>query len=262
VPGVAVRAVVRRMGEVPAGARAAVSVVSLAECEAALRGLAFWVAQDVVPVVPLFAAVPGFAALPAAVRATHDHAGPRRFAGEAVVERGGGLVARLIAALFRFPAAGTQVPVEVERRPFDGGEVWVRRFAGRRFRSVLRRTPAGITERFGPFTFLLGLAAEGEALVFPVRSGWVPGLPLPRALLPVSVTREHAGGGRFRFDVALHAPPGLGLGLVVRYRGWLAAAWPVSPRRLRAGPPCGSPPRNARASRRPGARWRQPSGRR
>lgn len=48
-------------------------------------------------------------------------------------------------------------------------------------------------------------------------------LPLPRALLPESRATEGAEDGRFRFDVELRAP--LGLGPIVRYRGWLA---PVS----------------------------------
>lgn len=212
---------VRRRADLAPGARAAVGVVTLEDGEAALQGLAFEVGRQEVRIVPLFAALPGFAGLPAEVRATHDHAGPRRFRGKAVVERGRGLAARVIAALFRFPAPGAAVPVTVEKRPFEGGEVWVRSFAGRRFRSVLRATPAGMTERFGPFTFLLGLTAAAGALRFPVRAGWVLGVPLPRFLLPVSETREYADAGRFRFDVALHAP--LGLGLVVRYRGWLAA---------------------------------------
>jgi hypothetical protein len=222
VPGVAVRAVLRGLGAVAPGARPAVAVVPLAGCEAALQGLAFEVARGEAPVVPLFARVPGFDGLPAEVRATHDHAGPRRFAGEAEVERGRGRAVRAIAALFGFPAAGAAVPVVVEKRPFAGGEVWVRAFAGRRFRSVLRWTGDGMTERFGPFTFRLGLRVQGDALHFPVRAGWLLGVPLPRFLLPVSETREHADGGRFRFDVALSAP--MGLGLVVRYRGWLAPA--------------------------------------
>jgi predicted DCC family thiol-disulfide oxidoreductase YuxK len=45
---------------------------------------------------------------------------------------------------------------------------------------------------------------------------------MPRALLPVSETREYEEDGQFHFDVALKAP--LGMGLMVRYKGRLAPA--------------------------------------
>ena len=60
--------------------------------------------------------------------------------------------------------------------------------------------------------------ADGS-LRLPVRRGRVLGLPIPRALLPTSNSREFARDGRFRFDVALGAP--LGAGLIVGYRGSL-----------------------------------------
>ncbi|MBC7141877.1 MAG: DUF4166 domain-containing protein [Rhodobacteraceae bacterium] len=47
-------------------------------------------------------------------------------------------------------------------------------------------------------------------------------LPLPRPLLPESHATERAEDGRFRFDVELRAP--LGLGPIARYRGWLAGS--------------------------------------
>ena len=62
----------------------------------------------------------------------------------------------------------------------------------------------------------------------PVRRGWCLGIPIPRALLPWSDSREFAVDGRFHFDVALGAP--LGGGLIVRYRGT------VTPDRQAASP--------------------------
>lgn len=224
IPGVAARAVLRDIAAVPPGARPAVDAVTLAQAEAAMAGLAVTVDREAASVVPLFTRVPGFDALPGAVRATHDHAGPRRFAGRARVERGRGPGA-ILAALFGFPPAATDVAVEVVKTPVEGGEVWERRFGDRRFRSHLWTTPRGIAERFGPFAFDLGLAVRDGGLDFPVVAGRFLGLPLPRALLPVSQARETEEGGQFRFDVALRAP--LGLGLMVRYRGWLASVPPA-----------------------------------
>lgn len=221
VPGVAARAILRDVGQVPVGAGPAVGVLALDDAEAAMADLAVAVRRGEVPVVPLFRQVLGaFDALPEEVRATHDHAGPRRWSGRAEVTRGAGRFAGLIARVFRFPAAAVDVPVTVLKMPVEGGEVWERRFGGQRFRSHLRVGAGGLTERFGPLTFAIALEVREGALHWPVVRGWCLGLPLPRWLLPVSVAREYAEDGRFRFDVALHAPF---VGLIVRYRGWLAA---------------------------------------
>lgn len=223
LPGVVARAVLRNPAATAPGARPAVAEVTLAQAEAAMDGLAVTVTRQAAQVVPLFRQVLGasFDALPDAVRATHDHAGPRRFAGRARVDRGQGWLARAIAAVFRFPAAAADVAVEVVKHPGPPGEIWERRFGGRTFRSHLQATPQGMTERFGPFRFRLALRVEGGALHFPVAAGWLLGLPLPRALLPRVEAREYALRDRFHFDVAMHAP--FGAGLIVRYAGWLAA---------------------------------------
>lgn len=222
VPGVAARAILRDVGRVPAGAGPAVGVLAIGAAEAAMADLAVEVRRGEAPVVPLIRQVLGgaFPALPQQVQATHDHAGPRRWSGRAEVLRGRGWLARAIAWAFRFPAAAADVAVTVVKTPVEGGEVWERRFGGQVFRSHLRGGARGLTERFGPFTFAIALEAREGALHWPVTRGWCLGVPLPRWLLPVSVAREYAQDGRFRFDVALHAPLA---GLVVRYRGWLAA---------------------------------------
>ena len=80
-----------------------------------------------------------------------------------------------------------------------------------------------MTERFGPFTFHLGLHVTTDgALHYPVVAGRLGPLPLPRWFLPGSNASERARDGRFRFDVTLKAP--LTGGLIVRYEGWLEPA--------------------------------------
>ncbi len=224
VPGVAARAILRDVRRVPVGAGPAVGVLALEAAEAAMADLAVEVRRGEAPVVPLFRRVfEGFERLPEEVQATHDHAGPRRWSGRAEVTRGAGWMARAVAWVFRFPRAAVDVPVTVLKTPVEGGEVWERRFGGQVFRSHLRGGAGGLTERFGPLTFAIALEVSERALHWPVARGWCLGLPLPRWLLPVSVAREYAEDGRFRFDVALHAPF---VGLIVRYRGWLAASGP------------------------------------
>ena len=160
--------------------------------------------------------------LPPCVQRLHSGDGVESFSGRAQVTRGRGLVARLTAWLFRFPSEGEGVPVTVTKTRTPAGEVWERNFAGRRMRSVLTPSvrPQHCRERFGPFTFELELPVEDGALHFPVRRGWLLGVPLPSLLLPTSCARELAVNGTFHFDVGLYAP--LTKGLLVRYQGQLS----------------------------------------
>jgi hypothetical protein len=130
------------------------------------------------------------------------------------------VLSRVIGALFRFPQATDDIAVHVTMTPVEEGEVWERQFGDQLFRSELRRNGAHMTERFGPLTFRLGLhVCEGQ-LHFPVQSGRMGPIPLPRWLLPQSIAHEYAADGRFHFDVALKAP--LTGALIVHYKGWLA----------------------------------------
>ncbi|WP_019955298.1 DUF4166 domain-containing protein [Yoonia vestfoldensis] len=161
-----------------------------------------------------------FAALPGEVQALHRIDGTVTWRGTASVTRGTSPWARLIAALFRFPKAVAETPVTVTMTPQPDGEVWVRQFGTSRFRSHLRLNGDRITERFGPFTFDLNLHVAADALHFPVTAGRIGPIPLPRRALPISIAREYAADGRFRFDVAIHAP--LTGAPIVHYKGWLA----------------------------------------
>ena len=170
---------------------------------------------------PLFASYLGdrFGALPATVRALHELYAPSRWTGRASVTRGPSLWARFIAKVFGFPPATDDIAVTVCMTPQGGGELWERSFGAARFWSFLKVRNGRMTERFGPFTFTLGLhVAEGQ-LHFPVTSGRLGPLPFPRFLLPISIAREFEAKGRFHFDVALYAP--LTGAPMVHYQGWL-----------------------------------------
>ncbi len=220
VPAVAARAMLRAADSIPPGARPALAERPLAAFEAAMDDLRIGFARDRGIEQPLFPAHlgPAFDRLPGAVRESHDWAGCLRLQGRAKVTRGRGAVAWILAALFRFPPAG-DLPLTVTKCRTASGECWERAFGGRVFRSYLARRRGRMTERFGPLTFVIALHEQDGALQFPVGGGWLGPLPLPRPLLPKSIAVETAEGGRFRFDVDLHAP--LGLGRIVRYEGWL-----------------------------------------
>ena len=160
--------------------------------------------------------------LPEPLRHMHDVTGRQSAAGVASVERGQGPAARLIAWTFRFPRAGTDVPVTVDLIARNGGEVWERRFAGKKMVSVQEEGHAGLLiERFGPLAFSMTVTVEGGRLSLDVREGWVLGLPLPGILLPRITAFEHDEGDRFNFHVDLALPV---IGRLVRYIGWLEPA--------------------------------------
>ena len=153
------------------------------------------------------------------IQSTHVSRGPSLWSGQASVERGNGILARLVGLVFGFPNASDAVEVTVRMVPANDCEHWERRFDKSVFRSVLRCTSNGMTERFWPFTFLLDLQVEDGELHYPVKSGRIGFIPLPRWALPVSRAKEFGHEGRFNFDVALFAP--LTWRLLMRYRGWL-----------------------------------------
>lgn len=159
--------------------------------------------------------------LPPAVRRLHSVRSVERFSGAATVTRGGSVAGRLAAWLFGFPKPGVDVPLTVTITRTPTGEMWERDFGGRTLRSHLTASdrPYHCQERFGPLTCELELPARDASLHFPVRRGWLVGIPLPAWALPQSISREFEIDGRFHFDVALHAP--LRGGLVVRYQGQL-----------------------------------------
>ena len=221
VPAMPVRALLRKTWP-PAGARPCLEELELSDLEIAMADCRIHFERDSSSLRALFASVPGLdlMSLPAPIRASHAVFHTRVLQGMASVERGGGFLARLLCAVFGFPTAADAIEVEVSKIREGDAEHWQRRFGTRCFHSRLRVRDGRMRERFGPFEFELNLHITDNALHFPVRRGWLFGLPLPRWLLPRSEAREYVEDDRFHFDVALDAP--LGIGRLVRYRGWLA----------------------------------------
>lgn len=220
VPAMPVRALLRKPWP-SVGARPCLDALELSELEAAMADCKIHFERDSTTLRALFASVPGLdlTSLPAPIRASHTVFHTRVLQGRASVERGGGFLARLLCALFGFPAATDSIEVEVSKTRQSDNELWQRRFGAQIFHSRLRVVDGCMRERFGPFEFELDLHIADSALHFPVRRGWLLGMPLPLWLLPRSEAREYVEEGRFHFDVAIDAP--LGIGRLVRYRGWL-----------------------------------------
>lgn len=161
-------------------------------------------------------------ALPPAIREMHDGTGTWIAEGSAVVERGSGLLARLIAFLNGFPDAGNSVPVTVRFDSDGTREIWTRTFGGKSFSSTQyqgRGRNAGlICERFSPLVFGIALVPEPGGLRLAIRRWSAFGIPLPMFLGPKGETFERAEDGVFYFHVEIGFAWS---GPIVAYRGWL-----------------------------------------
>ena len=224
VPAIPARVMLIRLAaeQVAPGARACLAEFPLADAVAAMDGLAITTQRCESPFPLIFAEAMAadFARLPPALCDLHSVIDLRHFRGEARIDRGRGLLARIVARIMGFPPAAENVPVQVTMERRGDSERWTRDFGERRFHSTLSLGPKGLRERFGALDFDIGLRLQDGALHYPVTAGRLFGLlPMPRWLLPVSETIEAVDPhGRATFDVALSHPL---CGQIIRYRGWL-----------------------------------------
>ena len=230
IPSMAAEILVRRIleGRVPEpGARSAVHAIELHEYEHAFAGRAIVTGArrearggD----VPLYERLLGEAwrTLPPAIRALHGSVVTSTVTGRASVARGPGVLANVLAGLFRFPRSDVDVELRVTFVRARGVETWLRQFGERRMTSVqflgTGRYEGLLCERFGPFTFGLALIARDGRLEIVARRWSVLGVPLATAWMPGGEAFEAESQHRFRFDVAIDLPL---IGRLVRYAGWL-----------------------------------------
>jgi hypothetical protein len=229
IPSMAAEAIIRHCvaGRPPAaGARPATRDLELSDYELlfARRRIYTGVRNSVPAAAPLYRRILGdaFDTMPAPWRAMHDFKDGLTAGGIACVDRGTGLLARLVAGMLGLPRAGDNVPVKVTFTARRGVEIWRRQFADRSFVSTQDqgrgRFEHLLCERFGPLRFGLALVTENERMLLIVRRWSIFGVPLPRAWAPVSTAYEFVGEARFNYHVEVGHPL---TGLIVRYRGWL-----------------------------------------
>jgi hypothetical protein len=156
------------------------------------------------------------------VRTLHSFETVARYEGRAEIKGAANPLGAMVARVFGFPPAGSNVPVEVELTRKGGIETWTRTFAGRRLRSTQAagrgRYDCLVVERFGPTRFGMAVTEREGHLGLVLRRWDVLGIPMPRSLMPRVVSGEHADDGRFHFLVDISLPV---LGRLVRYEGWL-----------------------------------------
>ena len=227
IPSMAIEALVRKLlrnERIPSGARAATQTLSLEDYQRIFDKRAIYTGFRSTPSenTPLYRQILGdaFDTLPQQLQALHDETGARSWNGVARVQRGTGMMSKIIGKVFGFPPTGEQIPVTVQFTPEQGGEKWLRTFGTKSFFSI--QTPGTgknehlLMERFGPITVALALVVQEEKLFLIPRHWSLLGLPLPSALLPSGNSFEAQVNGKFRFDVEISAPV---VGLIAAYQG-------------------------------------------
>ena len=173
IPGIVARTLLRCLERVPPGARPCLAELTLAEIEEAMSDLCVTTGVDESARAILFHGSLGdrWSKLPPEVQDLHSVQDIESFSGAAQVLRGNSLHARFLAWIFRFPAAGDDVPVTVTKTRTDDGEIWQRNFDGRILRSYCTpaKEPYCYRERFWLFNFELDLRVEEGCMRVPVR---------------------------------------------------------------------------------------------
>ena len=226
IPTLAAEILIRRwtVTPPPAGARPAVSQISIAEFEQAFSTLSIKSGYSPPTSAPyLFARVLGvdFSKLPEALQRGHQVANTKIMHGLVDVERGKNPLPRFIANVVGFSHSGNNQPISVEMDMKRGREIWTRTINGKSFRSTLSKGPVPyeIYEQFGPIKFKMKFRLQADKLYYDIVSAKVWGVPFPRFLLPKSLTHERVEAGRFVFDVEIRLPIS---GRLIAYKGWLA----------------------------------------
>jgi hypothetical protein len=226
VPALAAALIAEKLdrGELAAGARPGIDVLSLADFRRAFAPLKIRdaIEDQALPPSPfrhwLGAAVD---ALPQAIRGLHDDPLERSASGTVTVTRGTHTIAALMCRLLGFPASGENLPLLVEFEPRGSGEIWRRVFEDSIFASHLKPWPGragAVRECVGPLAYGFRLETDAQGLRMVFERWWFCGIPLPRALGPRVEASQWQEGEDYCFSVRVAA---LGIGPVIGYRGRL-----------------------------------------
>jgi Domain of unknown function (DUF4166) len=161
-----------------------------------------------------------FAALDPYLRWVHSGES-RRLRGSVTVERGSGVVARMLGILASLPAAMRAAPIEVRIEVTGTGEKWVRLFAGQHLMvSTLKTEGELLVERLGPAALKFRLVVRDGKLEWVLEHIAAFGIALPLKWFRIAATIK-AQDGRYHFVVNAEL---IGVGRIVRYEGLLDAA--------------------------------------
>lgn len=229
VPTIAVRALMRHINTIAPGARACIDELPVAQYVDAMQDIHVETDFNHETFTYLFENTLGdnWHNLSNPLREAHKVIDRKTLNGSAKVTRGTSPLTKLVAWVFRFPAASESIPVQVIKTRIGDTEVWERNFDGKKFQSTLKKisNPSSayknpvVQEQFGLLKFLLELRIIDGTMHMGVLSSSCLGVPIPAWLLPVSNASEFVQNNRMHFRVELIGP--LKTGLIVCYEGSL-----------------------------------------
>src|SRR5690606_32356689 len=148
----------------------------------------------------------------------HDARARKRYAGRCTIERGRGILARVLATIARLPPSHEDIDVELAIECRRGGETWGRRFGTHWVAPVLRGRSPHLEERPGAVPVRFRPAATPEGIPWLVGGAAFLLVPPPVSWFAACEAHETTDGTQYRFDVRAEMR---GVGLLVRYSGWM-----------------------------------------
>lgn len=146
------------------------------------------------------------------------HSGRKNLDGIVEVKRGG-ILAKIICSVFRFPKENSNTHLKVECNHNDENMEWVRYFDGFKMRSVFVSEGEYLIEKLGPLSLYFKAHVENGNLEYKFSKTKFLGVPMPRILSPKIKAGEKETNGSYEFYVSVSM---FLIGFVLSYCGNLA----------------------------------------
>ncbi len=145
------------------------------------------------------------------------HVGSVRLQGTVEVKRGG-VLARFICSIFRFPHENPSSKLRVDCEHSRDAMVWKRNFDGLKMESNFRKQGVYLVECLGPLAMSFKAIETNGALEYQFIKTKMFGIPIPAILSPQVEAMESEVDGKYCFSVKVKM---FFIGMVISYGGTL-----------------------------------------
>lgn len=158
-----------------------------------------------------------FPNLPALMQEIHNGK-PQRWIGLVTVSWGTNPWVKRMLSIARIPAAGRDLPCQIDFVPTLTGERFLRSFSGQPLNSYLQDEGVVMNESFGPLKMSIATVVKQQQIFQHCQNTKFLGIPLPKPLQMRIKAREWCKDSKLFFDICI----GLECGFYfLRYRGHL-----------------------------------------